>query len=400
MADLKEIAEKLAFNLELEVAPQDAEELEEEAKRREEEKFFDEASKKAPKVVLRRTKKLIVDKMRTPLWKLEDMFISEQEGKNNSIHTIEYYKKCFQSLYKFLAFELPKTVDDYKKVLDKYNSEADFGKILPIVTLEMDDFEKLYKDYLIDVREVNEQTINNLFRGYRAIAYYAMDNGWLTPRRISIKDIEPPIKQTYTAEEIERLLRKPNIDNFSEYRTWVMVCYLLATGNRVSSLISLKVGDIDLEEGFVNVNTQKNRTPIRIPLIKSIIPKLEEYIYEYRTNDKGVPLYNEPLFCNPYGEELTRDAVTKAIARYNQSRGVEKTSIHLFRHTFAKNWILDGGDIMTLQKMLGQKTLKMVQRYANLYSTDIKPKAEEHGLLNKVQEKTGRKKIKRRGGNR
>jgi len=340
-----------------------------------------------PQFKLRRTKKAMIDKMQSPLWKLEELFIGEQIARNNTEDTIKYYTSCFKMIYNFLLYISS----------ENESSKDKKGSMLPIVFLEMDEIDMHYMEYLQDVKELGEQTILKEFRGYRAIMYYAMDNGWLERRKIKIKDIEPPIKNTYTKEEIERLIAKPDIDNFSKYRSWVMVCFFLATGMRVSSALSLKVSDIDLEEGFVNVNMVKNRSPIRIPLIKSICPKLEEYIREWRSSDLGYPLYDEYLFCNPYGQKLTRDAACKIIAVYNRSRGVEKTSIHLFRHTFAKNWILDNGDTVTLQKMLGQKSLKMVTRYANLYAPDIKPKAEEHALLNKVNPTSGRKKIQRAG---
>ena len=46
-----------------------------------------------------------------------------------------------------------------------------------------------------------------------------------------------------------------------------------------------------------------------------------------------------------YGLQMTRDSMDNAIYHYNRRRGVQKTSVHLFRHTFAKNWIMNGGDL-------------------------------------------------------
>ncbi len=388
--------DNLFANIDIEVAPQEIEK--EEAEQKAWQDSLERASLAAPNLKLKRTKKLMVDKMVTPLWKLESMFMAEQEAKNNTDETLKYYRSCFKTLYEFLAIDATEKTEDFSKILERYNGDViSFAKNLPLVFLEMDEIDYWYRNYLKDIRKLSEQTILKELRGFRAINYFAMDNGWIEQRKIKIKDVEPPIKNTYTKEEIERLIVKPDIDDFSKYRSWVMICLFLATGMRVTSAVSLKVGDIDLEEGYANVNVVKNRSPIRISLVKSIIPKLEEYIREWRSDDNGVPLYDEYLFCNPYGQKLTRDAASKVIASYNRSRGVTKTSIHLFRHTFAKNWILNGGDIATLQKMLGQKSLKMVTRYANLYATDIKPKAEDHALLNKVQPRSGRTKLKRRG---
>lgn len=76
------------------------------------------------------------------------------------------------------------------------------------------------------------------------------------------------------------------------------------------------------------------------------------------------------LFVNELGEQMTRNAMQHAIARYNKKRGVEKTSIHAFRHTFAKHYITSGGDAFKLQRLLGHSTLDVTLNYVNLYGTD------------------------------
>lgn len=268
--------------------------------------------------------------------------------------------------------------------------------MLPLSALELDDFDSLYKEYILGVLGNSEQTLNNLFRGWRAIAYFAMERDWIAKRKIHIKDIEPPIKNVYTQEEINRLLKRPNLDDFVEYRNWVIIKYLLATGNRISSISNLKVGDIDLDEGYANINYQKNRQPIRTPLTESIKAVLREYINNYRCDDDGYPLTEDFLFPTIYGNKCDSVALGQSLAAYNKAHGVAKTSTHLWRHTFAKNWIVNGGDVLSLQKILGHKSLTMVRRYANLYSTDLKPKVEQFAPINSVKVKSGRKKLQRR----
>jgi integrase/recombinase XerD len=171
----------------------------------------------------------------------------------------------------------------------------------------------------------------------------------------------------------------------------VIINYLLATGNRVATIVDLNIGNIDFDECMINMNRQKNKNPIRIPMNKKLAPALSEYIYAYRSEVNGIPVSpSEPLFCSRHGERLTEDGLKKAIAEYNKARGVFKTSIHLFRHTFAKNWIIGGGDILTLQKMLGQKSLKVIQEYANLYASDIKESVDTYSTLSQRKRNTGK----------
>lgn len=333
----------------------------------------------------------------TSLLELFTDFQTAQEDKGNSQKTIEFYLRGYFKLCDFMdtvyikapiAKELSLPVPPKQTPLSDISEKEAFSRAggqLPISLLTVDGLERDYRKYLNNLG-VNEQTIAAYFRAYRAIAYFAMEEGWIPRRKISIKQPEPPIKNCYTDDEIKRLVRKPKTDDFLENRNWVMVNYFLATGNRVSSVADLRIGDVDLDEGYITVNRQKNGKPTRIPLVKKITRILRAYIDDYRTEVNGVPVgLNEPLFCNLYGEKLSENGIKKAIANYNRSRNVEKTSVHLFRHTFAKKWIIDGGDLLQLEKMLGQSSLKMVQHYSNLYASDIKEQAEKHAVIAKTK---------------
>ena len=94
---------------------------------------------------------------------------------------------------------------------------------------------------------------------------------------------------------------------------------------------------------------------------------LKQFIRDFRS-DAGEEDY---LFCNVAGERLTENALKLSIYDYNRSRGVNRTSIHAFRHTFAKMWIQNNGDVFRLQKMLGHATLDMTRNYVNLFNPDF-----------------------------
>ena len=66
---------------------------------------------------------------------------------------------------------------------------------------------------------------------------------------------------------------------------------------------------------------------------------------------------------------------------YNKRRGVEKTGLHRYRHTFAKKWILMGGNVVTLQKILGHSSLEITQNYLNLLVCDIRNEVEEFSII-------------------
>lgn len=351
----------------------------------------------APKFTIPRNQKKLTDKIHNSVWRLEGWFMNEQKARLNSEYTIKHYQRTFNKLYEFFSFNYLDEYEDLEKIYNDYennysvNPLRETGKFFPLAVLEDDKIVGDFIDYLKNIEGVGEQTVNSYLRDFRAIMYYAMENGWVKHYKITIKNREPDIKICYSESEIKRLIKKPDIDNFTEYRNWVIINYILATGNRIQTIINIKVGDVDLDECCININNQKSGKVNRIQLVKSIIPILKEYIYSYRTNEEtNLPYYDDYLFPNRFGEKLTDNALKKTIANYNKSRGVEKTSIHLFRHTFAKKWIMSGGDIVSLQKMLGQSSLRMVQYYSNLYGKDVKEKAEDYALLNTMKRTSGK----------
>lgn len=178
---------------------------------------------------------------------------------------------------------------------------------------------------------------------------------------------EETVKETYTDEELTALLRRPAPScRFSVFRTWVIINFLLNAGCRASTVRFIQNGDVDLEQQQIISRHNKNGKVQVIPLCRQMMLILREYM-EIRGGGSA-----EYLFCDEFGNQLSENALRLAVARYNNSRGVQKTSIHLFRHTFARKYLVDcGGNAFTLQKILGHSTLKMTKHYCAIFDTDI-----------------------------
>lgn len=211
-------------------------------------------------------------------------------------------------------------------------------------------------------------TINTKLRHLRAMFNFFYDRGYMDKVYIKLLKADKPVKEVYTDEELRILLKKPNMrtSGFDDYRNWVMINYLLATGNRLSSLQNIKVKDVNLDEYEITLRHTKNRTQQIIPIASVLRGILIEYL-QIRKPATG----EDYLFCTWHGKQLTYGGIRNGIKRYNERRGITKTSIHLFRHTFAKKWIMNRGDILRLQKLLGHKTLDMVKEYVHLFGADL-----------------------------
>ena len=124
----------------------------------------------------------------------------------------------------------------------------------------------------------------------------------------------------------------------------------------------------------------KNRKAQVIPLCSQMVSILREYLRFRRGGD------GDFLFCSETGGQLTESCLRQSIARYNRRRGVQKTSIHLFRHTFARKYLIDcGGNAFTLQKLLGHSTLAMTKHYCAIFDADITRNYDSFSPLAKMK---------------
>ena len=284
-----------------------------------------------------------------------ERFIRIKKRNNLSPETIRYYDDCFRYFGEFwdLSQECSKiTIDTY------YD----------------------YIEHLQTNKEANTTTINSYLRGLRTIIYFFMEEGHTKQFKMHLLKSQKQIKGTYTEDELEKLLKKPNLKkcNFTEYRNWVMANYFLATGNRLRTVINIKIGHLDFDNYLILLGKTKNGRQQLIPMSKSLADILQEYLSYRKGSDEDY------LFCSMHGEQLTRDGTVSLMRKYNLNRGVEKTSIHMYRHTFAKNWILNGGDIFRLQKILGHSSMDMVKNYVEMFDEDLKKDFETFNPLDNM----------------
>ena len=216
---------------------------------------------------------------------------------------------------------------------------------------------------------LSDTTIATYVRHLRAIINYWIKRGYTKPFTVVVPKADEKVKQPYTEKELELLLKKPDLKTckFSEYRNWVMTNYFLSTANRLETVRNIRIQDIHFEDNEIYLRHVKNRKQYSIPMQKDLRKILLEYL-EYRG---GEP--EDYLFCSEYDDKkpLSSESIKSAIARYNVRRGVTTTSVHRYRNTFAKFWIMKGGDLIRLQKILGHSSLTMVLKYVDMYGKDL-----------------------------
>ena len=222
---------------------------------------------------------------------------------------------------------------------------------------------------IISMRDasLSPNSINSYTRTLKSFFSWCNEQG-ITRLNIPLYKAEETVKETYSDAELAALLKKPDIRKatFAEYRDWVIINFLLNCGSRAATVRAIQVRDVDLDGGMVFYRHTKNRKAQVIPLCSAMVAILREYL-RHRGGEAA-----DYLFCTETGSQLTENGLRQSIARYNTRRGVQKTSIHLFRHTFARKYLIDcGGDAFTLQKLLGHSTLAMTKHYCAIFDADL-----------------------------
>ena len=256
-----------------------------------------------------------------------------------------------------------------------------YGENTPINTINRETVDS-YVLYLERETSANDITINSYLRSLKAFLYYCMEEYGLNAFKIHLIKAEKKLKETYSDEELKRLLKRPKTSSFSEFKTWAFISYLVGTGNRISTALNLKISDIDFDEAVIYIRKTKNRKQQIIPLSSSLSSVLNSYLM-IRQGDS-----DDYVFCSDTGAKGDKRTYQQLVHDYNFKRGVNKSSCHLFRHTFAKKWIMSGGDVFRLQKILGHSSITVTKEYLNIFDTDLNKDFEKYNPLDLLKSDT------------
>ncbi|MGF7045665.1 integrase/recombinase XerD [Paenibacillus sp. DS2015] len=278
-----------------------------------------------------------------------ETFLRDCRVKNLSRASITYYSNAMKELVKFL-----------RKV----------GVERPL-----DITEDNFKSCILAKQEsgVMDSTVNTNLKGWRTFLRHLHEEGYIPhnpAEHVRLLKTERHIIPTFTREQIKLLLSQPDLSTFTGYRDYVFLITLLETGVRISEIEGVKVTDILWKERVIKV-MGKGRKERYVPFQSKLEKELKKYI-QYR----GL-LDHDVLFVNIDNSPMKKRTMQQNMQRFGIAANIKgvRVSPHTMRHTFAKLYIMNGGDAFTLQKILGHTTLEMAQTYVSIFSTDI---AKQH----------------------
>jgi len=306
---------------------------------------------------------------------------------NNSVlelvNLIQGFKLCCQTEGKS-----PKTIDWYTTFLYRFLAFLQFSNYPTDAAQINKDVIRAFILYLQveaktprSKKPLSSATVQGYVRTLRVFFSWAVREEYLPDSptaKIPVPKATQKVINTFTHEQIGKLAEACYKSNGNSYRNLTILLLLLDSGIRVSELVNINHEDINLAEGWIKIKVGKGGKERIVPVGSVVQKSLWKYINHFRPQ----PLTQKVtrLFLSEYGLPLTRSGIQQMLRRCGKRAGISgvRCSPHTFRHTFAKSYLINGGDIFSLQKILGHSSLASVRTYLNLFGTDIKKQHQKY----------------------
>jgi integrase/recombinase XerC/integrase/recombinase XerD len=185
-----------------------------------------------------------------------------------------------------------------------------------------------------------------------------------------------------TEEEIARIIGIYNPQTATGLRNIVLVLMLTDSGLRLGELCAATVDDVDLERATLKVmgKGQRERTVHLGATVQKLLSRYLRYL-----RPEPISANVRSLLLTKSGGPFTKDAAKDVFQRAAAVSGVKRLHAHLLRHTFATHYLPNGGDLLTLQRLLGHSTLNMVRRYSHLATGYVAVQHRQYSPVDRIR---------------
>lgn len=180
------------------------------------------------------------------------------------------------------------------------------------------------------------------------------------------------LPDTVHVKQVEQLLAAPSPSDALWLRDRAIVEMLYATGLRVSELAGLRLGDVNLQIGYVRCYGKGGRERI-VPVGRSAVAALQEYLADLRPMLASGRAGEEALLLSRTGQRMDRTAIWRVVTRLARAAGLDgRVSPHTLRHCFATHLLQGGADLRIVQELLGHADVATTQIYTHVDSSRLK----------------------------
>lgn len=280
------------------------------------------------------------------------------------------------------------SIRGYKQSIEFFIRDLNIDEDSQIAFTQYDIF-----NWIAELKErgCKPSSINHYLQAVRAFLIWCFKHDFIKPFEIKLVKAQEVQLKFYTDDELTELLKKPDAkDSYVVWRTYAIICFVLATGARASTIINIKLSDVDFTRKEIVYTHLKNKHIATVPISSMLENVLHEYLNMWhRTTD------NEWLFCDIGENQLTVSALRQALNKYCLARNIQPKGPHALRHAFARGWVLNNGNAFTLQKMLTHSSIAMTKRYVYLFGDDLKKDIDEYSPLDSLKKPTRCQSIRR-----
>jgi integrase/recombinase XerD len=228
------------------------------------------------------------------------------------------------------------------------------------------------QSYLSDriIGRASKRTTSRLLSTLKRFYRWAQRQGYMKSdptAQVEAPKLSRPLPKVLAESEVEQLLAAPDVDTVLGLRDKAMLEAVYASGLRVSELIGITLGQLNLRQGLIRLFGKGNKERV-VPLGEEALDWLNRYLQEGRPALlSGRDARPEHLFITRRGGGMTRQMCWHMIKRYARVAGITKSlSPHTLRHAFATHLLNHGADLRAVQMLLGHSDLSTTQIYTHI----------------------------------
>jgi len=257
----------------------------------------------------------------------------------------------------------PKTIGHYKQTLGLFSDYA--GQVLiEEITLA------LCKHYYIHLtqKDISTITMQTYIRALRTFLTWCHNEGYIAeniPARFRLPKAQKKTIDVLTDEECKRLFACFNLRTLTGSRDYAICALMLDSGLRLNEVVTLETGNVHVAAGYVIVNGKGNKQR-SVPLGMQSKRALIRYIGRIPQGEQKTPLFVKDALT-----PIKYCTVKQLFRKLKTRSGIPRLRAHLLRHSFATRYLQAGGDIYSLQQILGHTSLEMVKRYVHLIPQEV-----------------------------
>ncbi len=230
-------------------------------------------------------------------------------------------------------------------------------------------------------KQVNARSQSRIISGLRSFFDYLIFENYRKDNPTTLLEtpkIGRKLPDTLSIKEIDLLLNKIDLSHPQGERNRAILETLYSCGLRVTELITLQISDLFFEEGFIRVigkGDKQRFVPINVETQKYIVI----YMNHIRNHIKVQKGFEDTLFLNRRGKQLTRNMIFLIVKELAEKAGVDKkVSPHTFRHSFATHLLENGADLRSIQQMLGHESITTTEIYMHVDKSFLKGVIEKY----------------------